>query len=225
LLRHAAVVLAVVTALAGCSSSTTTHPVTTPKPVPAAALDGLLPSVADASAVMGAPMTPHKAFSTTSDHRDLLPNLNCLGIWQIGETAIYGPSGFTGLRGQVLRSPDTEVWNFFVIQAVASYASVAAARKFFADSADRWDKCSNHRVNMISVGQRQSTTFLFGALNKTDTELTIPVNSTGVGGRACQRALAVDNNVIIDVAACGLTIGDQASSLVSKIEAAIPAKS
>jgi PknH-like extracellular domain len=220
LFRHALAVLAATIAVAGCSSgaSTTTH---TPKPLPASALDGLLPSVADVSAVMGTAMTPHKSFSTTSDHRDLLPNLNCLGIWQIGERAIYGPSGFTAIRGQVLRAPDTEIWNSFVMQAVALYPSADAARKFVAASAERWSNCSNHRVNMIATGLTQ-TTFLFGALTKTDTELTMPVNSTGAGGRSCQRALGVDNNVIVDVAACGLTIGNQASSLVTNIEGRIP---
>lgn len=221
--RHALAVLAAGIAVAACGSgATATHPSTTPKMVPASALDGLLPSVSDVSAVMGTAMAPHKSFSTTSDHRHLLPNLNCLGIWQIGENAIYGPSNFTSIRGQVLRAPDTDNWNALVIQAVALYASADAAKKFFADSADRWSKCSNHRVNMNTIGQ-SPTTFMFGALTKTDTELTTPVNSTGVGGRACQRALVVDDNVIIDVAACGLTIGDQASSIVSKVEAHIPA--
>lgn len=215
-------VLAAGLAVAACSSgATSTYPSTTQKPLPPSALDELLPSIGDVSAVMDAPMTPHKSFSTTSDHRDLLPNLNCLGIWQIGENAIYGPSNFTAIRGQVLRAPDSDTWNSLVIQAVASYISADAARKFFTDSANRWSNCTSHRVRMNVVGGAQ-TTFMFGALTKTDTELTIPVNSTGVGGRACQRALAVDNNVIIDVAACGLTIGDQAKSLVSKIESHIP---
>jgi hypothetical protein len=48
------------------------------------------------------------------------------------------------------------------------------------------------------------------------------VSSSG-GGASCQRALAVDNNLIIDVSACGHSITNQASSLVSKIEARIPA--
>lgn len=222
MLRGAVAVLAAGIAMAGCSSgATSTHPSSTPKPVSTSALDGLLPNVGDVSTVMGTAMTPHRSFSQTSDHRDLLPNLNCLSIWQIGETSIYGPSNFTAIRGQVLRAPDSDIWNSLVIQAVTSYASADAAKKFFADSADRWSKCSNHKVNMMATSQGQ-TTFVFGALTKTDTELTMPVNSSGPGGRACQRAFAVDNNVIIDVAACGLTIGDQANSIVSKIEANIP---
>jgi hypothetical protein len=221
LFRHALAVLVAGIAVAGCSSGpTTTHP-STPKLVPPSALDGLLPSVGDINAVMGTTMTPHSAFSTTADHRDLLPNLNCLGIWEIGENAIYGPSGFTAIRGQVLRDPDSNQWNSLVVQAVVSYPTADAAKKFFADSADRWSKCSNHHVNMTYTGHALIS-LTFGALTKTDTELTIPVTSSG-GGQPCQRALTVDDNLIIDVAACGPSITDQATSIVSKIRARISA--
>lgn len=192
------------------------------------AVDGLLLSVADINAVMGTKaMTVHESFDTTSDHRNLLPNLNCLGIWQIGEKAIYGTSGFAAIRGQALREPDTDNWNSLVIQGVTSYLSANAAKKFFADSAERWSHCSNHRVNMTYIDNPQGTvayqmTLTFGGLSKTDTELTMPVNRSAGGGRSCQRALGVDNNVIVDIAACGQTIGDQARSIVGKIEARIP---
>ncbi len=220
--RHAVAVIAAGIAVAGCSSgATTTHP-SSSKPVPASALDGLLPSVGDISAVMGTMMTPHQSFSTPTDHRLLLPNINCLGIWQIGETAIYGPSGFTGMRGQVLLEPDSGNWNSLVVQAVVSYPSADAAKKFFAESAGRWSGCSNHRVNMTSTGFPE-TTLTFGSLTKADTELTMPLSRSGDGGRQCQRALAVDNNLIIDVSACGPTISNQASSIASTIEARVPA--
>lgn len=98
-------------------------------------------------------MTVHQAFSTMEDHRNLLPNLNCLGIWQIGETAIYGPSGFSGIRGQVLREPDAEDWNSLVVQAVVSFLSADSAKKFYDRSFQRWSKCSNHRVNLTINGR------------------------------------------------------------------------
>ena len=67
---------------------------------------------------------------------------------------------------------------------------------------------------------RSQTTLTFGNLTKTDTELTMPLNSSA--GGACQRALAVDSNLIIDISVCGHTIINQANSLVSKIETRIP---
>jgi hypothetical protein len=103
---------------------------------------------------------------------------------------------------------------------VVSYPAAGAAKKFFAESADRWSHCSNHLVNMTRSGHSQIT-LTFGSLTKTDRELTMPLSSSG--GASCQRALAVDNNLIIDVSACGQTISNQSSSIVSKIETRIPA--
>ena len=221
MLRHTVAVLAAGIAVAGCSSkATTTHP-STPNPVPGSALDGLFPAVGDVNAVMGTTMTPHESISMTRDHSELLPNLNCLGIWQVGEKTIYDPSGYAAIRGQVLREPDTDSWDSLVVQAVLSYPAADAAKKFFAESVDRWSHCSNHQVTMTQSGHSQIT-LTFGSLTKTDTELTMSVSSSG-GGASCQRALGVDNNLIIDVSACGHSITNQASSLVSKIETRIPA--
>jgi hypothetical protein len=232
LFRYAVAALAVGIALAGCSggarlaerpsNSGVAHR-SAPKPVPMSALDGLVVGADDIDAVMGTTgMTPHPPFRQMADHRNLMPNLNCLGIWQIGESAIYGTSNFAAVRGQLLREPDDGDWNSLVIQAVVSYLSADAAQKFFAASSDRWSRCSNHRVNITYTGYPQ-TAWSFGTLTKTDTELTMPLTRSRNGGRACQRALAVDDNVIVDVAACAQTITDQASRIVDEIRSRIPA--
>lgn len=218
--RYAIAALAVGITLAGCSGAVTHR--SAPKPVPMSALDGLLLSAGDINAVMGTTdMVPHPPFSQMADHRNLMPNLNCLGIWQIGEKAIYGPANFAAVRGQLLAEPDTDDWNSLVIQAVVSFLSVDAAKKFFAESSDRWSKCSNHHVNITYTGYPQ-TAWGFGALTKTDTELTMPLTRSRDGGRACQRALAVSANVIVDVAACAPTITNQASRIVDEIRSRIP---
>ena len=103
---------------------------------------------------------------------------------------------------------------------MVSYPAADAAKKFFGESADRWSHCSNHQVHVAHSGYSQIT-LTFGSLTKTDTELTMSVSSGG-GGASCQRALAVDNNLIIDVSACGHSITNQASSIVSKIQTRIP---
>jgi len=221
LYRHAAAALAVGITLAGCAGGSPQRP--TPPPVPTPALNGLLLSAGEINAVMGTTnITPHPTFTQMADHRNLLPNLNCLGIWQIGEAAIYGSSGYVAVRDQVLREPDADDWNSLVEQAVVSYPSADAAKKFYAESTDRWSKCSNHHVSIAYTGYPQ-TAWGFGPLTDTDTELTMPLSRSRNGGRACQRALAVDNNVIIDVAACGQAINNQASTIVAKIRSRIPA--
>ena len=219
--RHAVAALAVGITLGGCSGGVSaTH--STPKLVPPSALDGLLLDVDDINAVMGTTgMKLHQSFDMMEDHRNLLPNLNCLGIWEVGESAIYGPSGFSGVRGQVLRDPDTDKWNSLAVQAVVSYPSADSAKTFYNQSSDRWSQCSNHKVN-LTVNDRPASAWAFGSLAATDTELTMPMSRTSGGGQSCQRAFAVEGNVIIDVAACGPSMTDQAKAIVGKIQSRIP---
>ena len=35
-------------------------------------------------------MTAHPRVNVMGDHRNLLPNLNCLGVWQVDEAGVYG---------------------------------------------------------------------------------------------------------------------------------------
>lgn len=209
-------VLALTVVVAACSNSTQNHTTSTsPSPVPPAALDGLLLSAGDIDAAMGTHgIVAHPAYTILAQHSNLLPNKNCLGIWQIGDAAIYDESSLSGFRGQDLRQPDTDAWDAMVVQAVASYPSPGAAKAFFADSADRWSKCTNHHVNMTVNDQPQPKLF-FGNLTKTDTELSMPI--TRGDERSCQRVLSVVSNVIVDVAACSHDATNQAAIIAQKI--------
>jgi hypothetical protein len=213
---RAATVLALVAVLAACSNSTQNHTSPT-STVPASALDGLLLSAGDIDTVMGTHgMVAHQPFTNLAQRSNLLPNKNCLGIWQVGEAAIYDGSSLTGFRGQDLRQPDTDTWDALVVQAVVSYPAADAARAFFSESADRWSKCTNHHVNMTVNDQPQPKLF-FGNLTKTDTELSMPV-TRGENERSCQRVLSVVSNIIVDVAACNHDATDQAATIAQKIK-------
>ena len=100
--RRAIGVLALSLALAGCGTAASTGASHAPKPVPDSGLDSLLLTVADVNAVMGtSAMKPHQVVTQMADHRNLLPNLNCLGVWQVNEGPIYDPSHWKSLRQQL----------------------------------------------------------------------------------------------------------------------------
>jgi hypothetical protein len=224
--RLAIGVLALGLALAGCSKDVD-HPVAAPPPdlVPMNALDRTLLSPAEIDAVMGVSgMTPHPRVQAMSDHRNLLPNLNCLGIWQVNEAGVYGADGWIALRQELLRSPDTDGWQSLVVQSIVNYPSTDAAREFFHQSSDRWSKCTNHNVN-ITLNGRPLPKWHSGELTKSDTQLAIPFTRENPGGADfCQRVLAVDDNVIVDVEACkrDTSTVTQAGAIVEKIEAKLP---
>ena len=174
-----------------------------PKPVPESGLTGLLLNADDIDAVMTTDnMTAHPPVAQMGDHRNLLPNLNCLGVWQVNEAPIYDPSDWQSVRQQLLRSPDSDNWDSLVVQSVVSYRSPEAAQRFFDQSASRWEHCSNHRVN-IRLNDQPLPAWLSGDLTTSPTRLTMPyVRGSGEQIRSCQRALAVAANVILDIAAC-----------------------
>ena len=133
--------------LAGCAQAPAANE--PPKSVSESALTGLLLNGDDIDAVMSTDkMIAHPPVAQMGDHRNLLPNLNCLGVWQVNEAPIYDPSDWQSVRQQMLRSPDSDNWDSLVVQSVVSYRSPRAAQRFFTASADRWAKCTNHRVNI-----------------------------------------------------------------------------
>ena len=213
-------------ALAGCAGGATTGASQPSKSVPDSALTGLLLTADEVNAVMGTSgMTPHPPVAQMDDHRNLLPNLNCLGVWQVNEAPIYEPSHWKSVRQQMLRVPDTDQWNSLVVQSVVSYLTADAARAFFTESTDRWSKCTNHHVN-IRLNDAPLPAWFSGDLTKTDTQLAMPyTRGAGDQTRSCQRALAVAANLILDVQACKpqqQAPVTQAADIADKIEAKLP---
>jgi len=208
--------------LAGCASGAATGTSRAPKSVPDSALNGLLLSAAELDTIMGiSGLTAHPPVAQMGDHRNLLPNLNCLGVWQVNEAPIYDSSHWKTVRQQMLRAPDTDQWDSLVVQSVVSYRTADAAREFFTESTDRWSKCTNHNVN-IRLNEQSLPGWRSGDLTKTDTQLVMPYTRTsGDQIRSCQRALAVAANLVIDIQACKpqqQSPVTQASDIADKIE-------
>jgi PknH-like extracellular domain len=193
--------LALSFALAGCGGAASGA--SQPRSVPDTALTASLASADELDAIMGTSgMTPHTPVSQMGDHRNLLPNLNCLGVWQVNEAPIYESSNWKSVRQQLVRVPDSDQWNFLVVQSVVSYRTADAARQFLTESTDRWSKCSNHNVNIQLNGQTLPA-WHSGDLAKTDTRLAMPyTRGTGDQTRSCQRVLQIAANVVLDVQAC-----------------------
>ena len=218
--------LALSVVLAGCGGGAATGASESPKLVPDSALPGSLLSPDELNEIMGTSgMTPHTPVTQMGDHRNLLPNLNCLGLWQVNEAPIYESSHWKSVRQQLVRVPDTDQWDFLVVQSVVSYRTTDAAKEFFTESTDRWSKCTNHNVNIQLNGQTLPG-WHSGDLTKTDTQLAMPYTRTsGDQTRSCQRALALVVNLILDIQACKPqqpSAVTQAVDVADKIESKLP---
>lgn len=212
--------------LAGCGGGAASGASESPKLVPDSALPGSLLSADDLNAIMETTgMTAHQPVAQMGDHRNLLPNLNCLGVWQVNEAPIYESSHWKSLRQQLVRVPDTDRWNFLVVQSVVSYRTADAAREFFTESTDRWSKCANHNVNIQLNGQVLPA-WRSGDLTKDDTRLAMPYTRvTGDQTRSCQRVLSIAANLILDIQACSpqqQVPSTKAGAVADKIESKLP---
>ena len=227
--RYVVGVLALGVALTSCSAGSHVQEQKPPQLVPTSALNKLLLSTDEVNAVMGTrSLTPHPVDTVMADNRNLLPNLNCLGVWQVGESAIYGSgdgdNGWQGVRRQTLRTPDTDTWGTLAVQSVVYYPTAEAAGDFFAQSADRWSKCAKHHVN-ITLNDQPLPKWLSGDLGRTDTQLSMPITrGEGTEVRACQHVVERAANLIIDVEACKPQTSPvtAAAELAAKIQAKLP---
>ncbi|BBY29070.1 sensor domain-containing protein [Mycolicibacterium sediminis] len=225
--RVVTVVTCLVAVLAGCSTEKSAA-TTAPRVVEDSDLVNLLVAAGDIGTVMGvSTLTPRPVTDVMNDDRHLLTNMNCLGVWQPDQAAIYGDRGTDGgwraMRQQVLREPDTDDWSTSVAQSVVSYPSADAARRFFEQSAERWTNCTNHHVN-ITLNDKPLPKWLSGDLSRTDNQLAMPIaRGDGAQSRVCQHVLTVRSNVVIDVEACRppIPVITQASAISAKIESAI----
>lgn len=176
----------------------------------------------------GAPLIAEPVNSAMDDNRNLLPNLNCLGVWHPGETAIYGtpdtPGAWSSVRRQLLRAPGNDQWRSSVVQSVTSYPTADAARDFLAQSADRWAKCTNHTVN-ITLNDQRLPRWRSGELDAAPDRLRIPIaRASGTATSSCEHVISLRANVVIDVLACAPSTTDvrQASVIADRIASHVP---
>ncbi len=212
----------------GCATSAPERSASSPV-VPATAITGLLLSHNEIRALAeGIPLVPEPVASVMDDNRNLLPNLNCLGVWHPGEAAIYGrqdePGGWSSVRRQLLRTPGVEQWRSSVEQSVVTYPTVADARASFDQSSQRWSECVDHTVN-ITLNGRRMPRWLSGQLVRTPDRLTMPIGRTDRTQRSsCEHVLSIVVNVVVEVQACLPRTGEvtAAGEIATRIASGIP---
>jgi len=190
-----------------------------PPPVAADVLDRLLLSPAEINTAIGTTgIMVNGRSAVMSDNSANIPDKDCRFI-DPAETWVYDGSGWIATRGQFLSDSSHGVW-----QAIVSFPSANQAARFFSASAQRWEACPMHQFHYINPGQPDKV-FTVGPIAITNGTLSTTNTQVGAGGFACERALAVSNNVAIDVAVCSVNpahaavfnIADQIAAKVAKL--------
>ena len=225
-MRHFAAAFAVAGVgiiVAGCgggnqasTSSTTTVTSLIPRPVVERELDAMLLSPAQINPLMGATdMAVVRKHDGMSDDSATMQPRECLAIDGSAQARVYGDSGFTAVRDQALN--DGNSFTHYAEQAVVLFPTAKQAKVFFVASGLRWPAC--HQYTHTQSG----TKWTVGEISDTNGALsTIATQQDArTGGWACGRALAVKNNVIVDVNTCSPNPANSAVDIADQIVAKV----
>jgi PknH-like extracellular domain len=211
--------------IAGCSSTkgnaeaTTTTRSMIPRPLVERELAGLLLSPEQVNAAMGAAgMTVTNTQTSMSDNSATMAPQECLAIDGAAEAPVYANSGYWAERDQSLNDGDN--FTHYLKQAVVLFPLVEEAGAFFDASAQQWPACRQYTHTQSdsqwSVGQISNT-------NDTLTTTATQQNARAPGW-GCGRALALRNNVIIDINTCSANPADSALKIADQIADNITAR-
>ena len=227
-MRHLAATVAIVGICilgAGCSGgsnhstvkSTTTISSLIPRPVVERELDELLLTPEQISPVMGAKdMAITRRHDAMSDDSDTMKPPECLAIDGAAQAPVYANSGFTAVRDRALNDGDN--FTHYAEQAVVLFPTAKLAKVFAADSVLRWPAC--HGYTHI----QSRTEWTVGPISDTNGTLNVIATQqqARAGGWACGRALALKNNVIVDVNTCSPDPKNSAIDIANLIAVKVP---
>jgi len=197
-------------------TSTTTIRSLIPRPVVERELDDLLLSPEQISPIMGAAqMAVTRRHDAMSDDSATMKPRECLAIDGSAQADVYADSGFTAVRDRALNDGDN--FTHYAEQAVVLFPTAKQAGLFLIASALRWPAC--HGYTHIQSG----TEWIVGPISDTDGALsTIATQQQArAGGWACGRALAIKNNVIVDVNTCSANPASSAVDIANQIVAKV----
>jgi hypothetical protein len=215
----AALAVAVICVLiAGCrttkgnAESTTTTRSMIPRPLVERELAGLLLSPEQVNVAVGAAgMTVTNTQTSMSDNSATMAPQECLAIDGAVEAPVYANSGYWAERDQSLNDGDN--FTHYLKQAVVLFPLVEEAGAFFDASAQQWPACRQYThtqsESQWSVGQIS---------NANDTlSTTATQQDASAPGWGCGRAVALRNNVIIDINTCSANPADSALKIADQI--------
>jgi hypothetical protein len=206
--------------IAGCSSTSNAaspvpEPTLKPRPLVERELDDLLLSQQEASATMGAPMIVTESRTEMADNSAIMAPQECLAIDGAAEAPVYANSRFLAERDQSFNNGDA--FTVYLKQAVILFAYSKPAEEFFSSSVAQWPAC--HEYTHTQSGSQWTVGEI---TNANDILRTVATHQEAAApGWACGRALALRNNVVIDVNTCSADPGDSAVRIADQIGAKV----
>jgi len=217
------VVVGVGMLVAGCggsnqagTNSTTTVTSLIPRPAVERELESFLLTPAQINPLMGATgMAVIRKHDAMSDDSATMKPIECLAIDGSAQAPVYADSGFTAERDQALN--DGNNFTHYAEQAVVLFPTTKQAHVFFISSGLRWPACHQYTHT-----QSRTEWTVAPISDANDALSTISTQQEAKnGGWGCGRALAVKNNVIVDVNTCSADPASSAVDIANQIVAKV----
>jgi eukaryotic-like serine/threonine-protein kinase len=201
----------------GSSATTVTGPAGL---LPASALSGLLLSTQEIAGIFRVPsmIVQNTSSNGFTDDTPAISEKDCTGPYAPADLGAYAHTGSIGSQLQMVANPSGPN---MAEQAVIAFFSADAAHRVFDDQRRQWSVCAG-RTFTLTVPNETPSRWTFGPLTTPDGNLVMTFSAQARSSAGVQRVLAVRNNVIIDVAANGLNVGNQGVDIVKAIVAKIP---
>lgn len=201
----------------GCTQLVNATPTTTtrtmiPRPLVERELSGLLLAPEQVSATMGAPgMSVVATESIMSDNSAIMSPPECLAIDGAAEAVVYAGSDFWAERGVSLNNGND--FTHYVKQAVVLFPYQEKAAEFFDRSVNQWPACRQYKHT-----QSGSVWDVGKIVNDNSILSTVAMQQEArAPGWGCGRALALRNNIIIDINTCSANPADSAVRIAAQI--------
>lgn len=171
------------------------------------------------NAVLGATdMKVVNSRTAMSDDSATMTPRECLAIDGSAQAQVYANSGFMAERDETLNRQEGDNLTHFAEQAVVLFPTAKMASDFFTASAQQWQACHDYtHVQSRTHWTVAAISNTNGVLSTTSTLQDPPAT----GWKACGRALAVKNNVIIDVNTCSVDPKNSAVDIANQIAAKV----
>jgi len=152
----------------------------------------------------GAVMQPQGLTKEPFNGIDVDP-YSCSGAVVPGIDAAYSGADFTGFVGQVINDAANQ---HKAVQALASFATAAAAQDFVSRQITDWRGCTSKELT-ITINDKEDhvTTGVVADNDNGRTYSLLMFQPHQASGHQCERAMTARSNVVVDVRACSPSVG------------------
>jgi serine/threonine-protein kinase len=211
-----AVLLVVIVSGLGIWLVTRPKPVPPPDPIAADRLSGLLLSPPDINSIMGSStIEPGKPITSMDTSSVTLSLPDCEVALYTTQDRVYSGTGYTGVSALVSSEPGDN-YDHWVNQAVVAFPSADKAKSFLQTSLDKWKACAGKTVTITNNKGKQYRWTLAQVTGQSP-KISVLETQEAADGWECERDMAVANNVIVDINACGYKITNQGGQITDKI--------